>query len=309
MPVVFAEPAVQQKNRFDPRPLYKLGIAASVVQREIIAGLLRYRSYFSGLIATRIREIYLDLSFHKNAFTRLHKKKWKIKLAALTELYKLDIEADPLILSQLAKHQNMYVREYAGLSLIKFAKNDPLEFLHGLNEPISKWQQLEIFLLFQQRQDLRLSLPQRLICMDKEPSVVMLCLKLAVHFNQQEAVPAMLDILGTPDLELRAEAIASLGKLGSPDTGRYLSAIYPEQPAVIKLKILAALGDLQSSEHLHFLEREFISSTDFDIKLYAADALVKISPPSPAMIYRLTAGSEVNRSILNHSLDPLINAL
>ncbi len=312
--VMMEEPAMQKKisfvkSDFTIDSLYDSGIPDKEVNKILVTEMIRYRNYFSGQIAERIRKLYLDLSLHKEAINRLHKKNWETKAAALSELFKMDIEVDPTDLLQLVDDKNRYIREFARLSLIKFTKADPLQFLRDLSEPISQWEEFEIFQLFQQKKDFTLSSLEGLIALDKEPSIVSLCLKLAVHFKQEAALSLIINLIKTPNLKLRGEAIACLGKLEAKDTEKELVAIYPEQPHVIKLEILTALGRMQSRRCLDFLEKEFISSSDFEIKKYASDAIIKLYPLSKSTIDKLMLNAGIlNQKILNHSLNPLINA-
>ena len=312
--VIMEEPAMQKKisfvkSDFNIDSFYDSGIPDKEVNKILVTEMIRYRNYFSGQIAERIRKLYLDLSLHKEAINRLHKKNWETKAAALSELFKMDIEVDHTDLLPLLDDKNRYIREFTRLSLIKFTKADPLQFLRDISEPISQWEEFEIFQLFQQKKDFTLSSLEGLIALDKEPSIVSLCLKLAVHFKQEAALSLIVNLIKTPNLKLRGEAIACLGMLEAKDTERKLVAIYPMQPHVIKLEILTALGRMQSRQCLDFLEKEFISSSDFEIKKYASDAIIKLYPLSKSTIDKLMLNAGIlNQKILNHSLDPLINA-
>jgi HEAT repeat protein len=221
----------------------------------------------------------------------------------------MDVEVDHAYLQTLLEDKNSYIREYARLSMMKFAKGDSLQVLHELNEPISQWEEIEIFLLLQQRENFTLPSLEGLISVDKEPTIVSLCLRLAVYFKQQSSIPLIIELIQTPDLVLRAEAITALGQLEAQDAAKYLIDIYPEQPHNIRLTVLTALGKIRSARYLGFLENEFFSSTDFEIKKYASDAIIKLYPLSKSTIDKMK-DSEVplNQSILGHSLDPLINA-
>ncbi len=298
------------KKDFDIRPLYTLGLSAKKVKKILVNEMLNYRNYFSGTIADRVRRLYISMSLHEEAYARLYKGNWEIKVNALSELYKMGVETDHAYLLELLNNNDRYIREFARLSLMKFTKRDPLQFLRELNEPISQWEEFEIFLLFQQKNDFTLGSLEGLISLDKEPTVVSLCLQLAVYFRQWESVPLILELIQTPDLKLRAEAITALGKLEATDSAKYLIAIYPGQAHVIQLKILATLGMIRSGSYLRFLENEFISSQDFEIKKYASDAIIKLYPLSKITIDKLMGNAEaLNQKILNHSLNPLLNTL
>ena len=116
-------------------------------------------------------------------------------------------------------------------------------------------------------------------------------------------------MLSTPDLKLRAQTINALGKLEAETAAPHLINIYPGESHEIQLKILTALGNIRSSSYLSFLEKEFLSSEDFEIKKFASDAIIKLYPLSSRIIDKLMENRGVlNQKILNHSLDPLINA-
>jgi len=310
---IVLEPHAQEtgmiETDFDITQFYNLGLSDSQVKNVLVTEFISYRSYFSGKIAERIRKLYLRLSLHKDAIASLYKKRWETKVNGLSELFKMDVEVDHAYLRELLKDKNSYIREYARLSLIKFAKGDPLQFLHELNEPISQWEEFEIFQLLQQRENFTLASLEGLISVDKEPTVASLCLRLAVYFKQQAAIPFIIGLIETPNLALRVEAIAALGQLEAKDAAKYLINIYPEQPHNIRLTVLTALGKIRSARYLDFLENEFFSSSDFEIKKYASDAIIKLYPISKSAIDKMSdSGEPLNQSILNHSLDPLINA-
>lgn len=313
MSTVLPGPTVQIKQGlrigdFDTRPFYALGVPAKDVKKILVSEMIGYRSYFSGVIADRVRKLYLDLSLHKEATVRLYKKNWETKVSALAELFKMDVQVDHPYLLELVTDKNRYIRDLARLSLIKFTEDDPLQFLRELNEPISQWEAFEIYVLFQQRPEYTLSSLEGLISLDKEPTVVSLCLKLAVYFRQLSSVELIIDLIKTPDLKLRAEAIASLGKLEAKKAEPHLVAIYRGQPQGIKLEILTALGRIQSGRYLDFLEDEFTSSPDFEIKKHASDAIIKLYPLSQKTIDKLMNSTvALDQRILNHSLNPLIN--
>jgi hypothetical protein len=297
------------KIDFDTRPFFKVGLSAKKVKQVLVQEMLNYRNYFSGRIAEQIRKLYLGLSLHKEAFARLAQSHWETRVNALSELFKMDVEVPHEQLRELVQDKNRYIREFARLSLIKFSKNDPLQVLYAIDEPISQWEELEIYLLLQQRSDLDHTSLQGLISTAIDPSIASLALKLAIYYKQQSAIPQIIALIQTPDLKLRAEAVAALGKLEAKTAENYLFTIYPEQPRDIKLAIITAMGLIGSGNYLDFLADEFLSSEDFEIKKYASDAIIRLYPISKNTIDTLMKDTEtLNRSILNHSLDPLINA-
>ena len=303
------EGVILTSRQFNASSLFTFGLSSTKVKRILVTEMLKYRNYFSGSIAERIRRIYISLLLHKEALQRVHSKNWEVSANALSELFKMDIEVDQAYLIELVHNSNRYIREFARLLLIKFTKEDPLQLLRDIDEPLSQWQDFEIFLLFQQRTNYTLGSLEGLLSLTKESSVVALCLQLAVFFEHKESIPLLVDLLSTPDLKLRAQTINALGKLEAETAAPHLVNIYPGESHEIQLKILTALGNIRSSSYLSFLEKEFLSSEDFEIKKFASDAIIKLYPLSSRIIDKLMENRGVlNQKILNHSLDPLINA-
>jgi hypothetical protein len=286
----------------------KSDISSKTVKELLICEMFNYRNNFSGKVAENIRKLYIVLALQKEAIGRLYSRRWRVKVQALSELYQMDIAGDHTQLLQLLEDKNKYVRDHARLSLIKFTSDDPLKFLRNLNEPISQWEEFEIFELLRNKSDYELSSLAELIRDEKEHTVVSLCLKLVVHFKQMGTINVITGLIKTADMTLRAEAITSLGKMHSSASEPYLTEIYHEQPPLIKMAILEALGNIKSSKSLGFLETEFIAADDFQVKKSASDAIIKLYPDSSETIDRIMAiGNDLNKSILRHSLNPLIN--
>lgn len=286
----------------------KAGLSINRTKRILVKEMIKYRANFSGKVSANIKRIYMMLSLHKEAAARLNSRRWKVKVQALSELFQMDVASDRDRLLQLLEDKNKYVRDYARLSLIKFSVHDPFQFIRDLNEPISQWEALEIFQLLRDKINYKLPSLAPVISDNKEHTVVSLCLKLAVHFNQIETVPSITMLISTADLTLRAEAIAALGKMHSEASQAFLMDIYQNQPPKIKRAILCALGDIKNDESLRFMEAEFIAEDDFEVKKSASDALIKHYPAAATIIDRLLAnGKALDKILLRHSLNPLIN--
>lgn len=295
---------------FDTSGFYKLGLSVKKVNQVLVEEMIHYRNYFSGTIAEQIRKLYLGLSLHKAALLRLQKKSWESRSNALAELFKMDIEVPRERLQELLRSDNRYIREYARLMLIKFSKADPLAVLFELDEPLSQWEQLEIFLLVKDRADITAAALQKLLPpANSQAGLNMLAVKLAIHFHLRQALPGLLLLADATDPRLRTEAILAIGLLGNTQSQQYLRDAYSWQTHEGRLAIIRALGQIQNSRHMRFLENEFLYSDDFETKKYAAEALIRLYPLSKATVDRLAGNTEPeNQVILQHSLDPLINA-
>ncbi len=85
--------------------------------------------------------------------------------------------------------------------------------------------------------------------------------------------------------------------------------IYNNQPLNCQLEILRALGEISSGKSTEFLKREFMHSTNFDIRMNAARALLAYnSAGSPLIQELMNSSTEENQLILKHCSNPLIKS-
>lgn len=290
-------------KQFNSKP-----ISRTVTKQVLVEGMLAYRNNFTGKIAARTRKLYLSLSLERDAFKRISSRFWETKVAALLELYNMNVPVNKEILLRLVNDRNKRIREVARLSLIKYNDSDPLQYLRDLDEPLSKWEEFEIFQVFKRKTNYTLSEMNGLLSLEKDPTVVSLCLKLAVLFNQQSSIELIKTLVKSPVIKLRAEAIETLGLLHATKLEDYLVSLYSTQPHEVQLSILVSISSMRTGKHLDFIENEFIRSNNFEIKKYASETLVKLYPLSSSVIDRLIDTSKSdNLRMLNYSLNPLIN--
>jgi HEAT repeat protein len=187
------------------------------------------------------------------------------------------------------------------------SKNDPFKFFDDATEPLLLWDQLELFKIITTTEGLTIPNFARWITYSTNKSIVSFCLKLVIHYNQHEAIPAIVKLLDTKDHYLRVDAINCLGKLKAEEVEERLILIYNNQPLRCQIEILKAIGRFSTGNQINFLRNEFLRSTDFDIKKNAARSLIKHGRQTKEIVQMLidTATPE-SAIILKHCMNPLI---
>lgn len=285
----------------------KLGLHKTGVQRLLAEEIIHYKQNFSGKVCLLLKKLYTDLSLHHHAKKKLRRQDVQSVVTALNELRHMGIKVDQKRIVPLLNHKNRYVREGARCYYIKVATDEPFRFLESVSEPILPWEQVELFRIISQRNDISIPDFSAWIKPECHLTVVSFCLKLAVHFQQFEARTAIIAMLATDNVKQRAEAINALGKLMTVEAEPHLLDIYESQPFECQLEILKALGRIGSGNCLDFLYREFEQAEYIELKKHAAESIVNhhvLAEKLLSKIWAKTTGLE--RVILQHILNPMI---
>lgn len=277
------------------------------VQQATISRLIHYRKNFGGEIGELLKKLYIDLELDKVSFKGLKSVKWDKKVKALVELTAMDMSIADVNILPLTNSKNRELRSEARHAYIKLSKNEPFKFFDIVTEPLLMWDQLELFKTITTTKDISIPNFARWVTYSSNKSVVAFCLKLIVHYNQQQAIPAIEKLLDSKDHYLRENAINALGKLKAENTEEKLVHIYSNQPLTCQLEILKAIGRMGTGKHLEFLRHEFLRSADFDVRKNAAKSIINHKKESEHLLRELldTATAE-NALILKHCMNPLI---
>lgn len=278
------------------------------VRQVLIDILIRYRKNFRGEVGDLLRKLYIDMDLVEDSFKKLRKYKWETKIKAIVELTQMDIPISDSTLLPLTNSTNPTLRAVSRNAYIQLSKNDPFKFFDIATEPLLPWDQLEMFKIITTTKDIAIPNFSRWVSYSTNKSIVSFCLKLIAHYDQQNAIPAVMDLLNTKDHFFRANAINCLGKLSAEMSEETLVRIYNSQPVNCQIEILKALGRIGSGNYLEFLKHEFLYSTNFDIQMNAARSIIKHNThQSRLMIEELMETTEEDHQlIIKHCQNPLI---
>jgi len=285
---------------------FRLPIFSNVKNRQILIDrIISYRRGFTGGTGELLRQLFLELELDKLSSKKMKSRNWSRKVKGIRELTDMDISISDVNILPLTNSKRHELRAEARNAYIKLSKNEPFKFFDISTEPLLDWDQIELFKTITTTENIAIPNFARWVTYSTNKSVVSFCLKLIVHYNQQDAAPAVIKLLDTKDHILRAEAINCLGKLKYEPAEPILMHIYSNQPLNCQLEILKTLGRMGTGDNLNFLKQEFLYSTDFDVRKNAAISYVKNAMPD-AIRELMEASNEENKLILKHSMNPLI---
>ena len=276
-------------------------------RKLLIDRIINYRKNIRGTVGQALRTLYLDLELDADTQRKLKSGSWNKKVQALNEYVSMDVPVSDVTLLPLTNSRNRELRAAARHAYIKLSRNEPFKFFDVVSDNLLMWDQIELFRIITTTENIVIPNFARWITYSTNKSVVSFCLKLAVHFSQTDAIPAIVRLLATRDHRLRADSIEALGKLGVKEVANDLKGMYHHQPQECQIAILKALGELRDRTNLEFLLQEFQHASNFEIRKHAAAAIVAIySPGAPELDELLASAKSENQLILKHCMNPLI---
>ncbi len=293
---------------FDQQAISNKLFRKPVVRQILIDTLIRYRKNFRGEVGELLRKLYTEMNLIEDSFAKLRTFKWETKIKALVELTQMDIPISDSMLLPLTNSTNPTLRAASRNAYIQLSKNEPFKFFDIATEPILPWDQLEMFKIITNTKDVTIPNFSRWVSYSNNKSIVTFCLKLIAHYDQQSAIPAIIELLSTKDHYFRAHAINCLGKLSAEIAEEKLVTIYTSQPVNCQIEIIIALGRISSGKHLEFLKQEFLFSSNFDVQMNAARSIIRHnSQNSRSMLTEIMeTTNEENQLIIKHCQNPLI---
>ncbi|TAE67711.1 MAG: HEAT repeat domain-containing protein [Bacteroidetes bacterium] len=302
-----ADGVAPEQIQLDITGFAKLRYKDPFVRQAMIDRILHYRRNFVGDLGYLLRQLYIDLQLNDDSNKKLKSQQWNKKVQALKELTQMDIQIADVNILPLTNSKNRELRAEARHAYIKLSKNEPFKFFDIATEPLLMWDQIELFKIITTTKNIAIPNFARWVTYSTNKSIVSFCLKLIIHYNQQEAVPAVMKVLDNRDHYLRADAIQCLGKLKVESAEERLIQIYNNQPLNCQIEILKSLGRIGSGKYLEFLRAEFLRAQDFDIRKNAARSIINHRKQSRQMLTELLeTATEDNQLILKHCMNPLI---
>ena len=278
------------------------------VRQILIDTLIQYRKNFRGEVGELLRKLYIDLDLQKDSFTKMKSVRWERKIKAVTELTQMDISISDVTILPLTNSSNPSLRAAARNAYVQLSKNEPFKFFDIATEPLLPWDQLELFKIITTTKDIAIPNFSRWVSYSTNKSVISFCLKLIAHYDQQTAIPAVMELLGNKDHYFRGDAINCLGKLSAEVAEERMIRIYNSQPLNCQIEILKAIGRIASGKYLDFLKTEFLYSSNFDIRMNAARSIIRHNTQHSRMMVEelMEITHEENKTIIKHCLNPLI---
>ncbi|MBZ4188329.1 HEAT repeat domain-containing protein [Niabella beijingensis] len=283
-----------------------LGIYKSSHTRIVFTEyLMQLSDAFSGNVHLLIRKLYNDLRLGRHAQTRLRSGKRDIILG-LHELTYFNVVVKDDTIFRLINHSDKLIRQEATCYALKLFP-EPLEIFSSIKAPFSEWAHVEYFEIIKSRNDIEIPGMGRWIQPGGNKSVMLLCLDLAVYFQQVETADAILALLPAADTGLKRKLVNALGKLFDPSHAAELEQLYAAEPELpVKTEILKALGRMGNEASIPFLQEVFRSTGDIVLKKHAAYSLYHMNVNRAALVPLYEDATAEDKVVLSYIQNPII---
>lgn len=274
------------------------------IKNILIEDIKHFRAQFAGVTNELLRKLYIGLNLHAAAKDGIHSMEVDKVIFSIKELMIMNIEEPHLNTEVFLKHENQYIREITRRYIIAMEDNGIEIVLDDLTQPISGIEQLELFQAITGLGMREMPEFSKWIHIDKPYTLVSLCLKLVVHFQQFNSISVIEQLLVTDNQQLKKEAINALGKLLQKESELTLVNLYDEEDEETKIEIVKALGRIASGERLNFLKYIFDNESAIALKKHAAKSIVSHDIKSALFLTNMyKKASQENQVILNHALN------
>jgi len=120
-------------------------IASSRFDRQILINqMIDLSINLKGQIKELIKDLYLILGLKKDSLDKAYSRKWHENVKGFRELAFMNIrEANKKILESLNSN-NEILRMEAQIALVRLSDDNPYHFLHYMERPLSKWEQITL---------------------------------------------------------------------------------------------------------------------------------------------------------------------
>lgn len=258
----------------------------------------------SGELAHDLKVLFDDLGLTEYALDHFHSYDWSTKANAITVLAEMECKPARAEIIRFVNHYNITLRYKAQVAAVALAESDSFDFLKFVNKPINEWQQLQIL-------NAAMNLETSLLpdfsrwFFHKEPSVIVLCIKLANHFKQYQASERIVEKCADPHYHISLEAIKAVRQMEIYSALSLLLDLYEQYPDKHQhevLKLLPSLGDYSNIEFL----KDQAQNGAFRHRLLATEALMLLIGNADELLMELYIDSESKSQhelMVNHVID------
>ncbi len=274
------------------------------VRRILIKNIRHFRKLFLGRTNELLRKLYIDLDLHRDAINGLQSRNSDIIIISIKELIVMGIQDHRLTTDTFLSHKNRYIRQITRHYIIAMEDDGIAKVFDNLTQPMSGIEQLELFETITS-----LAIPNhpdfsQWIRIENPHTLVSLCLKLVVHFQQFASIAVINRLLETESQQLKNEAINALGKLLQTESESILVSLYDEEKDDAKLEIIKALGRIASGKRINFLKYILDNEPSILLRKYAAKSIVSHDVIGSSFMMNMhERASPENQVVLSHALN------
>ncbi|HSJ68324.1 MAG TPA: HEAT repeat domain-containing protein [Anditalea sp.] len=268
----------------------------------LIKNIIDLKKNFKGEMSTMFITIYLKLDLLSYSEDLIKNKVWYEKTKGIFHFEELDYSKGLPLITPFIKHKNKALKSVALIAHISLKEENSLDIFNDYQGHIDQVDELKILDTIKKK---KLKIPDNIQNWLKSdnPSLVLLTIKMISYFNHLALGEALLELLQSPNEEIRRNVIIASRQLYLVQAeDRLINSFHRESNnnQTEMIKTLAAIGSSATEEFLG----ELVELTDNrEIKIEAMKALKEMN----SMVFHSTFNHNVDLQLVKlHVEDPYI---
>jgi HEAT repeat protein len=199
---------------------------------------------------------------------------------------------------------NQILRMEAQVALLRLSDENPYDFLHYLEKPLAKWEQITIHELLLQHD---LNVPDFRQWFDSENlTILKFSLKMVAWFKQTNSGNQVISLLNHEDEGVRKQAIWACGELALKESLPVLQKMYRDASYDIRTEILKAFSKVPDDAYLDFMNEVLDEEDDVQLQILATKVMENMDEPGISRLIKLMKSKSEYKNyqiIIRHVLD------
>ncbi len=280
-------------------------IANNNVNRQILIDqMIDLSINLKGEIKDKIKELYLRLKLKEDSLRKAHSKKWHKNVKGFRELAYMNIrDANEKIIDSLNSN-NEILRMEAQIAMVRLSEDNPYEFLHLLEKPLSVWEQITLHELLIQH---NMKVPAFKQWFHTENiSILIYALEMVAWFKQTGVTKEVIDLFTHENEQVRNTAFRVCGEIRLKSSLPAMKKVYEGEPINNRLEILKAFARIPEEKNLKFLKNVLDTEDDVQLQIQATKAIENTDEPGISMLIKLMKSKSEYKNyqiIIRHVLD------
>lgn len=235
----------------------------------------------------------------------------RAKIQALKLIQSINGYASEAVLVRFLYHRELELRNSARYTYMWLSQGNPFRFFdEDIGMKLRQWDMMELHAILEHRKKVGYSTPSfiKWVNTSAEENVKIFFINEIRLYNETESAPILAKQINARSVEIRSEAIRTLGKLNYKEIEPKLIEMYHVQPEEVKRNIISAVADLKTEKALGFLYNAYDDADNWSTKRVILNALYNYSAMGRKTFDQLERKADSRTSILfAHTKHPLIS--
>lgn len=240
----------------------------------LVDELVQGKKSLTGTAATNLVLLFNQLGLSKLSLQKLNSRRWHIKARGIQELAVMEQRQLVTRIYRLTNAHHELVRMEAQSAIVQLYGFEGLRFLDIIDTPISEWQQITLLRLLARMPGIQ---PEKVAnwLSSSNDSVRIFALKLVAEHHLRQLHDQTAPCLQHPHPPVRMQTVRCLKEIYTDRTSDALIQAYDTQNIPCRLAILDTLGSIGAPDNGAFLSQQLSEAEDM-LKLGAARALIQM---------------------------------